>query len=375
MNLPLPFHRPSIGPDEEAAVLRVLRSGWLTHGPETAAFEREFAAYLGVPAALGVSSCTAGLELIFAALSLPPGREVITTPLTFAATVHVLVHRGLVPVLADIDPRTGGLDVASLARRLSDRTAAVLVVHFAGHLAVNSQLLDFCSAHRLILIEDCAHAIETRDLDGRAAGTFGQAAAFSFYPNKNITAAEGGMVVARDPALLERMRLLRTQGMVWPPDDGRTGFRPYDVIDSGYKLNLTDLQAALGRVQLGRVEGWLPRRQAVAARYRSVLAQVGGRLIEPPAGTRSAWHLAVAVVPLPDRQATEAYMERIQRRGVRLSWHYRPIHWLTAYRRIAGGDELPLCDELAACSFSLPLYPGLTDEEVGYVCSVLKAEW
>ena len=370
----LPFHRPYIGPEEEAAVLRVLRSGWLTNGPETVAFEREFAAYLGMDEALGVSSCTAGLELIFATLDLPCGSEVITSPLTFAATVHVLVHHGLQPVLADIDPRTGGLDPQAVARRLSPQTAAVVVVHYAGHLAVNAELLEFCSAKGLILIEDCAHAIETRDASGQAAGTFGHAAAFSFYPNKNMTAAEGGMVVARDPALRERMRLLRTQGIRWPDTDGGAGFRPYNVLEAGYKLNLTDVQAAIGRVQLGRIDGWLPRRKAIADRYRTCLARLGGRLVEPPPGTRSAWHLAVAVLSPPDRPATEACMERIQRRGVRLSWHYRPIHWLTAYRSLPGNDDLPACNELASRCFSLPLYPTLSDEEVGFVCKVLEEE-
>lgn len=371
----VPFHRPSIGPQDEAALLRVLRSGWLTLGPETAAFEQDFAAYINVSHALGVSSCTAGLELIFAALELPAGSEVITTPLTFAATVHVLVHRGLTPVLADVRPDTLCIDAASVAKRVTDRTSAVLAVHYAGHLAPVDELAALCANRGLILIEDCAHAIETRAADGRAAGAFGAAASFSFYPNKNMTAAEGGMVATADEALAARMRLLRTQGLqAPPPDPDAVGFRPYDVLAAGYKYAMTDLQAALGRTQLAQVEGWLPRRAAIAAQYAETLRNLGGRIVEPSAGGRSAWHLAVAEMPMTSRAATEVLMQRVQRRGVMLSWHYRPIHWLSFYQGTAGGQALPVCDEIAARTFSLPLYPTLKDDELNYVCRVLEEE-
>lgn len=371
----VPFHRPTISPADEAAMLRVLRSGWLTLGPETAAFERDFAAYIKVSHALGVSSCTAGLELIFAALELPAGSEVITTPLTFAATVHVLVHRGLKPVLADVRPDTLCIDAASVAERVTDRTSAVLAVHYAGHLAPVEELTALCANRGLTLIEDCAHAIETRAADGRAAGTFGAASSFSFYPNKNMTAAEGGMVATGDEPLAAKMRLLRTQGLQAPPPDTRAvGFRPYDVLAAGYKYAMTDVQAALGRSQLAQVEGWLPRRAAIAARYAATLRNLGGRLIEPTAGERTAWHLAVAEMPMTSQAATEELMQRVQRRGVLLSWHYRPIHWLSFYQGIAGRHALPVCDKIAARTFSLPLYPSLTDEEVDYVCRILEEE-
>jgi len=372
----IPFHRPLIGTEEEEAVLRVLRSGWLTTGPETRAFEDEFATYRNSPLAIGMSSCTAGLHLIFAALKLPMDAEVITTPLTFAATVHVLVHNGLQPVLADVLPETGCLDPASVARCITPNTAAVLAVHYGGHLCAMPELQEICQQHGLYLIEDCAHAIETTDATGRAAGTFGIASSFSFYPNKNMTSAEGGMVLTEDPVIAHLVQLMRSQGVqAATPVEGMVGFLPYDVRLPGFKMGMTDVQAALGRVQLCQIEGWWPHREALAKRYAEILSRFGARLVGPIEGTRSAWHLAVAVLPEgTTREQTEALMQRIQQRGIGLSWHYRPIHRLRAYKHLAAPDELPVCESLAARNFSLPLYPALSDAEMDCVCKVLEEE-
>ena len=258
----LVFGAPAIGDEEIAEVVASLRSGWLGTGPKVARFEADFAAYEDAPHAVAVSSCTAALHLSMLALEVQPGDEVITTALTFAATVNAIIHAGATPVLVDVDPATMNLDPAAAAADVGERTRAILPVHFAGRPCDMDALAKLRDDRGLALIEDCAHAIET-EYHGRHAGTFGDFGCFSFYVTKNVVTGEGGMVLARREEDAARIKVLALHGMskdAWKRFSDE-GYRHYYVTECGYKYNMTDLQAALGIHQLARVErNWERRR-------------------------------------------------------------------------------------------------------------------
>jgi len=249
------FGAPKIEQDEIEEVVRCLESGWIGTGPRVARFEKEFGLYKGQSFAAAVSSCTAAMHLSVLAAGIGEGDEVITTPMTFCATVNAIVHSGATPVLADIDPLTMNIDPAQVEARITPRTKAILPVHFAGRAADMDAITKIASRHQLKLIEDCAHAIET-EYHGRKAGTFGDFGCFSFYATKNVTTGEGGMVLTRNEADLARIKMLALHGMskdAWKRFSDE-GYKHYFVVETGFKYNMMDLQAALGIHQLQRVE-------------------------------------------------------------------------------------------------------------------------
>src|SRR6267143_1526863 len=287
------FGAPKIEQDEIDEVVRCVESGWLGTGPRVARFEKEFAAYKGQPFAAAVSSCTAAMHLSVLAAGIGQGDEVITTPMTFCATVNAVIHAGATPVLADIDPLTMNIDPAKVEARITPKTKAILPVHFAGRAANMDALMEIAERHELKLIEDCAHAIET-EYHGRPAGTFGDFGCFSFYVTKNLVTGEGGMVVARNPEHAARIKVLALHGMsqdAWKRfADG--GFKHYQVVECGFKYNMMDIQAALWLHQLARVEALWPRRRALWQRYNVAFADLPvERPAEPESGTRHAYHL------------------------------------------------------------------------------------
>jgi dTDP-4-amino-4,6-dideoxygalactose transaminase len=374
----VPFSRPSIGDEEIAEVVECLRSGWITTGARTSRFETAFAAAVHAPHALAVTSATAGLHLAMQALDLKPGDEVITTPLTWPATVNTIALCGATPVLVDIEPDTLNLDVRLVAGRLSPRTRAIVPVHFAGQPCDLDALLTITRARDLRLIEDAAHALGT-EYRGRPIGAIGDLAVFSFHPIKNITTGEGGMLTTADEHLAHRLRLLRFHGVdrdAWKAY-GQTQLPLYDVVEPGLKYNLTDIQSAIGIHQLAKLDAFNAARERLARRYDAALAEIPellplGRAAYPH---RHAHHLYVVRVQLERlRIDRNGFMAAVLEAGVGVGLHFTAVHELTYYRQRLGDlrGELPNATDASQRIFSLPLYPGLSDAEQDRVIDVLR---
>jgi dTDP-4-amino-4,6-dideoxygalactose transaminase len=368
----LPWHRPDIRDEDIAEVVDTLRSGWLTTGPKTELLETEVRALVGAEAAFAVTSCTAALHLALLAAGIGAGDEVITTGLTFCASVNVVAAVGAEPVLVDVEDDTLNIDPDAVRAAITARTKAVLVVHYAGHPADMHRLTRLAEAHGLLLFEDAAHAIGAT-YRGRPVGSFGDLAAFSFYANKVVTTGEGGMLVGRRD-LVERARLIGRHGIdrpIWDRQGSRT--RAYDVVLPGIKYNLSDVLAAIGLHQLRRVGELVDRRAALALAYTSRLRSVGG--LVPPAvraDVRSAWHLYVVRVRADGTAAgRDAVAEDLRRRGVGTSVHFIPVHWFSQYRSIRRHD-LPVTDRAGHEVLSLPCYPGLATADVTRVVDALR---
>jgi dTDP-4-amino-4,6-dideoxygalactose transaminase len=353
------FHRPAIGETEIAAVANVMRSGWLTTGPATATFEKQFAEYVGAPHAVTVNSCSSGLQLALRALQIGPGDEVITSPVTYCATVLAILHTGATPVLADV----GGddnLDPASVEARISPRTKALLPVHLAGAPCDMDALSDIARRHRLLLVEDAAHALSAQYGGRRVGGDpRSDAAVFSFYATKTLATGEGGMISAHRPELADRLRRLRNHGI-----GKRQGWR-YSVEEQGCKFNLSDSHSAIGIEQLKRQEEFLASRARCAAMYAEELRDTGIGLPDPVPG--HCWHLYRIAVPSRD-----AFIDRMKERGVECSVHFIPIPLHPAFAGIAGGDQCPRALAQFERSVSLPIYPGVPDDDVRYVAACAR---
>ncbi|MEZ6196197.1 MAG: DegT/DnrJ/EryC1/StrS aminotransferase family protein [Planctomycetota bacterium] len=376
MTARIPFHRPSIGEDECRAVERVLRSGWLTSGEEGRRFEAELAAATGAPEAVAVASGTAALILGLAAFDIGPGDEVITSPLGFAASVEAILARGAHPVLADVAPRSGNLCPRATERAIGPATRAILAVSLGGDPAELDALRELARARGLLFFVDAAHALETRT----AAGPLGADADFcalSFYASKNLTTGEGGAVLLRDGERAARLRRLRVHGMTRAARDREGTARPweYDVAEAGYKANLSDLAAALGRAQLAHLETRWEARRRLVARYRAALEDCEALLLPsaPDAG-RHAWHLFAPL--LADERLVarrDAFLERLGAAGIGVSVHFRPLHHHTAFRALAPREgALGAAEDRARRSFSLPLFPDLRSEELDRVVEAVR---
>lgn len=374
--LRIPFFRPSITDEDVATVASCLRSGWLTSGPNVAAFERELADYVGARFVNVVNSCTAALHLALRAWGIGPGDEVITTPYTFASTVTVILHAGAEPVLADIRPEDGNIDPVEIERRLTPRTKAIVPVHFAGEPCDMDAILAIARARNLKVLEDAAHALGTK-YRGRMVGSIGDAAAFSFYATKNITTGEGGALATDDEALSERVRILTLHGMTrdaWNRYDAGGSWR-YDIQELGFKDNLPDPAAALGRSQLRRAEALRARRERAARRYLEQLRD-DPYLILPGFDPRNrhAWHLFVVRVRDGAPRGRDDVIRELAARGIGTSVHFIPVHFHTAFRRLGRWREgdFPVAEAFFRGAISLPLYPDMTDAEVDTVCEALR---
>jgi dTDP-4-amino-4,6-dideoxygalactose transaminase len=374
----LVFGAPYIGPEERAEVMACIDSGWLGTGPRVARLQRDFQTYLGGGPAVGVNSCTAALHLSLRALGLEPGAEVITSPMTFCATVNAIIHAGLTPVFADCDRRTMNLDPGAVAAAIGQRTRAVVPVHFAGRPCDMAALGALATQHDLRVVEDCAHAIEAT-IDGRHCGTFGDFGCFSFYVTKNVITVEGGMVVCHDPALAERITVAALHGMskdAWMRY-GDDGFVHYDVVEPGFKYNLTDLAAAFGIHQLARVERLWHRRQQLWDFYLRELADLPLVLPAPwPANVRHALHLFTCLVDDARTRVTrDQVLGRLHQLRIGAGVHYRAVHLLDYYRRTYGHQEgdLPNAEWIGARTFSIPFSAAVTDEDAADVVRALHA--
>lgn len=373
----LVFGAPQIGEEEIAEVVATLRGGWLGTGPKVAQFERDFAAYKGTGHPVAVNSCTAALHVSLLASGIGPGDEVITTPLTFCATVNAIIHAGAKPVLADVDPRTLNIDPRRVEDAITSRTRAILPVHFAGRPCDMDVLCDVARRNDLRIIEDCAHAIET-EYDGQRAGTFGDFGCFSFYVTKNVMTAEGGMVLARDAAAAARVKTLALHGMskdAWKRF-GDDGYRHYEVVEVGFKYNMTDIQASLGIHQLRRVEANWRRREQVWRRYNAALA--GLPLALPPApeaNTRHAYHLyTVGVDPARAGITRDAFLTAMAERNIGVGVHYQSLPEHRFYQERFGwrAQDWPHAQRIGAQTVSLPISAKLSDADVDDVIAAVR---
>ncbi len=371
------FGAPAIEEAEIEEVVGSLRSGWLGTGPKVARFEREFAAYKGAEFAVAVNSCTAALHLSMLVAGLSPGDEVITTPLTFCATANAIMHAGFTPVLADVDPVTLNLCPESVDRAITPRTRAIVPVHFAGRSCDMDALCGIAARRDLLIIEDCAHAIET-EYRGRKAGSFGLLGCFSFYVTKNVATGEGGMVITRDRELADRLRIMALHGMsrdAWKRFSDE-GYRHYQVVECGFKYNMMDLQAALGIHQLARVErNWLRRRE-LFERYQAAFAGLPLGLPAPPEpDTRHAHHLFTLLV---DAQRCgverDAFLAGMTGQNIGVGVHYLSLPEHPLYQRVFGWrpEDWPNAMRIGRQTVSLPLSARMSDEDAEDVIRAVR---
>ncbi|HUK36949.1 MAG TPA: DegT/DnrJ/EryC1/StrS family aminotransferase, partial [Vicinamibacterales bacterium] len=372
----VPFHKPSIGDEEVEAVVETLRSGWLTMGPKTREFEEAFAAEIGARHAVAVNSCTSGLHLALNALGLSPGDEVITSTLTFTASAATIIHAGARPVLVDVVEDSLNLDVEDVARKITPRTRAIVPVHFGGHPADMDRISALAREHGLDVLEDAAHAVPAK-YRGRKIGTLSRVTAFSFYTTKNITTGEGGMLTTDDEALADILRVRRLHGMskdAWKRYTAQGSWR-YDVVYPGFKYNTTDVNSALGLVQLRRIYELRDARAAIAKRYAELLRGVDG--IDLPAAradVEHAWHLFVVRIR-PDRSSIsrDAVIEELRQAGIGTSVHFIPLHLHSYYRETFAlrPEDFPVATRASEQILSLPLYPDMQPADVEYVAETL----
>ena len=385
----IPFHRPLIEDSDIEAVVACMRSGWLTTGPRVKEFEEQFAAYLGAPHAIAVNSCTAAMHLALAALELKPGDEVITSPITFVATCEAIQYVGGRPVFVDVDPQTLNLHPGHLAAVLTERTRAIMPVHLAGQPADMPRITAFAKQHQLKVVEDAAHATEAALLppaqtNGHAQagtgriGTISEATCFSFYATKNLTTAEGGMVTCNDPELAQRIRRLALHGLsndAWKRYTA-SGSWFYQVVEQGYKYNLTDMAAALGLTQLAKIDAMWQRRAEIASRYHRAFAEMPELEVpHAPAHVRHAWHLYILRLQLDKLGLNRnQFFEALRAAGILCSVHFIPLHLMPLYRQkhqYREGD-FPEAEQQFKRIISLPLYPALTDAQVERVIAAVK---
>jgi dTDP-4-amino-4,6-dideoxygalactose transaminase len=373
----LVFGSPRITEDEIEEVVSCLRSGWIGTGPRVAEFERRFADYKDATYAVAVNSCTAALHLSILAAGIGPGDEVITTPLTFCASVNAIIHAGATPVLADVDPRSMNIDPGKVRAKITARTKAILPVHFAGRACDMDPLCQLADEHGLTLIEDCAHAIET-EYHGRQAGCFGDFGCFSFYVTKNVITGEGGLILARKQEHAARLKVLALHGMssdAWNRF-GDSGYKHYLVTEAGFKYNMMDLQASLGLRQLDKVEAYWRRRGEIWARYMEELADLPLTLPAPvEENTRHAYHLfSVMVNENKTGISRDAFLTAMTREKIGVGVHYLSIPEHPFYQERFGWspEDYPHARDIGRQTVSLPISAKLTDADVGDVIAAVR---
>ena len=365
----LPFARPALGEEEIAEVVDTLKSGWITTGPKVERFTAAFADAVEGRFAVPVSSATAGLHVALLALGVGPGDEVITTPLTFVATLNTIVLCGAVPVLADIDAATLNVRVEEIAKRVTAKTKVIVPVHYVGQPADLDPILELAAGRGIAVLEDAAHAVGS-EYKGRKIGSFPTTSVFSFHPNKNITTGEGGMVVTDDEAVFEKASLLKFHGMdreSWKRF-AKAGSPRYDVALPGFKYNMMDIQAALGIHQLPRLPGFIAERARLAARYDRLLSGLPGLILPQRVAypVKHAWHLYTPLVDI-DRLTIgrDRFMEELKKRNIGTGLHYSAAHEFSYYAdRFAWKPaDFPEAHFVSERIVSLPLFPGLTDAD------------
>ncbi|NEO41401.1 MAG: DegT/DnrJ/EryC1/StrS family aminotransferase [Moorea sp. SIOASIH] len=373
----LVFGSPAIEDAEIQEVVASMKTGWLGTGPKVAQFENDFRTYKGAKYAVAVNSCTAGLHLSILAAGLQPGDEVITTAVTFCATVNAIIHAGATPVLADIDPVTMNIDPVQVEAKITPKTKAIIPVHFAGRACDMDALCEIAKRHNLKLIEDCAHAIET-EYKGRKAGTFGNFGCFSFYVTKNIITGEGGMVLTDREEDAAQIKMLGLHGMskdAWKRF-GDEGYKHYKVVECGFKYNMMDLQGAIGIHQLQRIEPYWQRRQEIWQRYNEAFANLPiGLPADPEPETRHAYHLYTILVDQAKAGISrDEFLDGMTAENIGVGVHYLSIPEHPYYQQTFGWQpkDYPKAMAIGRQTVSLPLSAKLTDKDVKDVILTVK---
>jgi UDP-4-amino-4-deoxy-L-arabinose-oxoglutarate aminotransferase len=375
----LPLSRPTLGEEEIREIIDVIQSGWITSGPRAKRFEEEFSRYVGARHAVAVNSCTAALHVALLAHGIGPGDEVVTSSMTWSATANMIEVTGAKPVFADVDRDTLQVTPETVAAAVTERTRAILPVHFAGQACDLDGLGAIATPRGLTIIQDAAHAVGT-EFRGRRIGSDGITACFSFHPIKNITTGEGGMITTDSDELAEKLRLLRFHGVnrdAWSRY-GKVDSPRYETVTPGWKYNLSDLQAALGIHQLAKLDGFIQRRTRLAELYHAQIAGIDGvKPLGRAAGTsRHAWHLFVVTIE-PDRFGCDRdrFMQSMAQRGVGTGLHFTAVHLHDYYRSRYGqaSGDLPNTEWASDRVVSLPLFPGMSDSDVSRVCEAIRA--
>jgi dTDP-4-amino-4,6-dideoxygalactose transaminase len=374
----VPFAEPTLDEAEIDAVTRVLRSGWVSTGVEADSFEKEFANYVGTRHAVALNSCTAALHLALLALGIGPGDEVIVPTITFTATAAAVVHAGATPVLADVEPVHLTLDPEQVEKLIGKRTKAVVPVHFTGRMASPGPLRELCDRHGIALLEDAAHTLPASDGPYRA-GQVGDVSAFSFFATKPITTAEGGMLCTDDSRIAEEARVWSLHGLSrGAVNRYRPGARAaYDVDRPGFKYNMSDVQAALGRVQLAKADRLHAARTTIAETYLRELDGLPNLRLPAPdtADNLSSWYLFPVQLRLENMQADrDAFRDELHELGVGTSVHFVPLHHFSWYAEnvVRDGQRFPVADAAAGRLLSLPIFPAMDDGAVERVVTAVR---
>ncbi|MEL4359210.1 MULTISPECIES: DegT/DnrJ/EryC1/StrS family aminotransferase [unclassified Luteococcus] len=378
----IPFAVPDIGEEEIEAVSQTLRSGWLTTGPNSASFEKEFVEELGDPSlqAIAVNSATAGLHLALESLGIQPGDEVLVPDWTFTSTAEVVRYCGATPVMVDVLPESLNIDLEAAQRAVSERTKLVMPVHFAGLAVDREALADFARCNKLRVVEDAAHAHPTTNKGVRVGLGESDCIVYSFYATKTMTTGEGGMVVTRHSDLATRMRTMRLHGISRDVFDRYTSDKPswqYEVVAPGFKYNLTDTAAAMGRVQLRRAGQMRDARASIAARYLEAFADLPVQLpvdADAAEGSSHSWHLFVLRLLDEAPISRNEFIEQMSARGILCSVHFIPLH-LHPYWRDSGKlspEQFPVAADAFTRAVSLPIFSTMTDQQVSRVISAVR---
>jgi dTDP-4-amino-4,6-dideoxygalactose transaminase len=373
MNWKVPFFDLVLGKEEKQAAMSVIDSNWLTTGPRIAEFEAAFADVVGGDySAVAVSSATAALHLSLIALGIGPGDEVILPSLTFVACANAVRYVGATPIFADVsNEQDWNISASDVSTKITPRTRAIMVVHYAGHPCNIDAFVALCKAHDLKLIEDCSHAL-TGASNGKVLGTFGDTGCFSFFSNKNMTTGEGGMIVSRDQRLIARLRILRSHGITAPTYQRFKGHAfGYDVSELGYNYRMDEIRAAIGLAQLQKLSGNNTDRKLRDASYRALISARLPNVSVPFPGSNAGCSHHIFPVLLPgDAERRNATLREMGLRGIQCSVHYRPIHTFSAYSDV--GVEVPITDRIAGSILTLPFFPSITDIQINLVVDALS---
>lgn len=368
----IPFHKPYITDDEIDEVVDSLRSGWLTMGPKTHRFEKEFAGYIGSRHAIAVNSCTAALHLALKAINLKPGDEVIIPTMTFTATGEVICYFNAKPIIVDVEKETHNLEITKIEEAITTNTRAIIPVHYAGQPCDMNEIMEIAKKYNLHVIEDAAHAFPSK-YKGHIIGTIGDITCFSFYATKTLTTGEGGMVTTENDEWAEKMKMLRLHGIsqdAWKRHSDK-GSWYYEVVEAGYKYNMTDIQAGLGLAQLKKLEWMWKRRKEIAEKYTEAfksLEEIITPFVKPD--RVSAWHLYVIKLNLEALKIDRAgFIEELKDRGIGTSVHFIPLHRHPFYRDTFDyrAEDFPNAEWVYERIISLPIYPGMTNKQVNRV--------
>lgn len=371
----IPFALPDIGRDEVAAVTETMFSGWLTSGPKVREFESKIEKYLGCKRAVALSNCTAALHLVLEAMNIGEGDEVITTPITFACTVNSIINCGAKPILVDVEPNSINIDYKKIEKEITSKTKAIIPVHFAGAPVALDEINALGKKHSVPIVEDAAHAMGS-SYKGKKIGADSYAACFSYYPTKNMTTGEGGSFVSNNPELAERVRRLSIHGMDKDALNrySSTGSWFYDIKEPGWKYNMTDTQAAMGLVQLEKLDGFNNRRRKIAEFYNSEFKDIKG--FSTPSleyGMDHSWHLYVVRIQDNAKVNRDQFISALKELNIGSSVHFIPIHLHSAFSQLGySRTDLPESVNYFNEAVSLPLYPKMTDDQVARVVSAVK---